>query len=1014
MMTLVEIDNRRLYIQVTPSHRRNFRLTSDAVLGCLRCGRVKGPSTNSERLVRAFPNDATSILIPTTLSRPHECLLSTLKTIDHHYRLGLIPTKLFDEWMSANGTTYQMGNSKACMRLWDEAKQLPVKRVHSDHCNNIMVPANSAVSLVQCKYHSGTYVKISWSRLKRKEDIKCLDEVWKWSSAADQAKTNVSAADLIWHMSSRSWCRSLFDQWSRYFNTNLYNVTVSAMLIHLTGNPSGITVFKYLESNRFCCISVDNYKDIFKTFSVALRRTGHWPDGKKASLDEVTQCAGWELAVGRSMNRSDWVDEQRKRTEAVIPLGSPLIREKTDKTNQEYCVRLKHHLEQIMSELVDRSKRCVSWTEYVEDRQSWCSSGSTGGKKLKLDDSKAIRLNKHAYFETLTKEEMVAWLDQEPCIVATASEKFEMGKARAIYGTQTEDYSIAAYVLDGIEAKLYNVDGVESGLVGHDFIATMIRRCSAVERAGTECTMIDYADFNYQHTLLAQSLVFSTLAEVLGKRGYHSDKVRASLWISNALMNQWCKFPNKGATKLRVTQGMFSGCRGTNFINTLLNVAYFRQAREWTEQQYGLQPIDLHNVHQGDDVWISNKSRLWAMVIFEVMQATGFVFQSAKQMFDVCRGEFLRVVYTQDGCQGYLGRSVGTLIMKPIQGTDVNSPSERAVAVNSQIMILKRRGLTDRGCELVWDAIVPYAARSKLPSGAITIPVSYLNKSYLDGGLDLGYPGTAARPSNTVSSIPVMELGSKVLEEAVPSNMARDWANILSRSIKSSIKYDDLVEALHQANITDSLRSEDRTLSLRKMERRLRTWMGDSDFGTVCRTRGAYDELKIGDTADVTFKRELKELCSNLFRKRTKFKPSLIDTLMRALGTSPFKSVSNAMICTGLKVLPAAEVAILSNADKRIAARGIEVLTTLRTKCGDEVARAALDGWRAGATAFEAEIHPVILSWIQNKSLEATMKTIIAEKMQSGRQVEELIAHDFQRYVRAVIEDGRLVQISKY
>lgn len=71
---------------------------------------------------------------------------------------------------------------------------------------------------------------------------------------------------------------------------------------------------------------------------------------------------------------------------------------------------------------------------------------------------------------------MAAWLDEEPEMVTTVSVKFEMGKARAIYGTQPQDYSISSYVLDGVESKLFNVEEVESGLVGQDFIATMIRR----------------------------------------------------------------------------------------------------------------------------------------------------------------------------------------------------------------------------------------------------------------------------------------------------------------------------------------------------------------------------------------------------------------------------------------------------------------------------------------------------------------------------------------------------------
>lgn len=314
---------------------------------------------------------------------------------------------------------------------------------------------------------------------------------------------------------------------------------------------------------------------------------------------------------------------------------------------------------------------------------------------MKLNNGTSVSMNKHAYFEHLTTEEMTAWLDSEPRVVATASEKYEMSKARAIYGTQPIAYSIASYVLDGIEDRFHNVDGVESGLVDLDYVVAIARRLQNVRKdKRTECTMIDYSNFNYQHTLQAQSLVFELLADSPELIRYQPDKVRACRWVRDALLNQWCKFPGIRRSEKRVSQRMFSGCRGTNYINTKLNVTYYRVAKRWVEEALRVTPINALNIHQGDDVWITNESRLWAIAMYESMSASGLIFQASKQMFDVNQGEFLRVVYTAQGCQGYLARAVGTLIMKPIQNTDVVSPAERANALNSQIIILLRRGFT--------------------------------------------------------------------------------------------------------------------------------------------------------------------------------------------------------------------------------------------------------------------------------------------------------------------------------
>lgn len=1009
------IDGCNYELSVAKKYRRNFRISKSGRLVCLNCERLMKTKDGKSLEVRAVTGDPSTITVPLMYTKPHVCLYSTLKAIDDLKTRKLFHPSLCDEWFSLNGSAYQLGNSSECMKLWEEFNKMKCSRVQSQHYVNIdWSKEQQAVEFGKCRHHKGLYVKILWAKLKNKDDLRILNEVWRWSSDADHAKTNVSAADMIWHMRTRDWCRALYDRWNIMFSTNLYNITACALLIHLVGNPTAIKVFKLLEERKFCCIDLDDYKNVFKALSVAIRRTGYWPDGTDASLDEVTGCASWELAVGRSMNRSDWEEERQKRTEVRIPLGSPLLERKSDDSNNVYCHQLRFILVDIMSELVGRPPNRDSWAEYVENRQSWCSSGSTGGKRFKLSTKENVRLNKHAYFETLQVTEMVEWLESEPMMLATASEKFEMGKARAIYGTQPVDYSIASYVLDNIESRLYNINGVESGLVGQDFIATMIRRCAAVEKEGTECTMIDYADFNYQHTLLAQSIVFDVLADALVRRGYHMDKVRACRWVRDAMMNQKCIFPGPDRTRWNITQGMFSGCRGTNFINTILNTAYFRMAKSWVESELRVEPIDLHNIHQGDDVWISNKSRLWALTTFEVMKATGFIFQPSKQMFDVCRGEFLRVVYTDSGCKGYIGRAIGTLIMKPIQGTDVTSPAERAVALNSQIMILKRRGMTDRACELVWDAIVPYSARSKLPNGALTIPVSYLNKSYLDNGLDLGYPGTAASHSREVKSIPIMELGSAILEQEIPDLMARDWANVLSRSLRSTIKYDDLVKSLHKANVTDSLRNEDRMMSLRALEKRLREWLADLDCGTVQRNRKLYDELKLGDRALGKFPSIVRDLCDNLFGKLTPKEHGLMDTIMRGVGSSPFKSVNNAMIATGKGTVEAAEIALLACTNSMTRTHALEAFNRIRTRCGEEITVHLLHGIRAGATKYECEFHPTVLSWVQEIAMNVTVSRATNEGERKLANLLLKVAADFDEHVRVLRDMAKIVRISQY
>lgn len=79
---------------------------------------------------------------------------------------------------------------------------------------------------------------------------------------------------------------------------------------------------------------------------------------------------------------------------------------------------------------------------------------------------------------------------------------------------------------------------------------------------------------NIQHTPRAQAAIFERLAAAGNKRGYHQDWIDANLWIAKAKYNS--TYSVAGDDKIyNSLQGMFSGTRSTDFINTLLNLCYF-------------------------------------------------------------------------------------------------------------------------------------------------------------------------------------------------------------------------------------------------------------------------------------------------------------------------------------------------------------------------------------------------------------------------------------------------------
>lgn len=59
---------------------------------------------------------------------------------------------------------------------------------------------------------------------------------------------------------------------------------------------------------------------------------------------------------------------------------------------------------------------------------------------------------------------MEGWLTSDAKKHSVASEKFEIGKACAIYGTANIDYAVMGYILIPLELLMHRIEGIENGL----------------------------------------------------------------------------------------------------------------------------------------------------------------------------------------------------------------------------------------------------------------------------------------------------------------------------------------------------------------------------------------------------------------------------------------------------------------------------------------------------------------------------------------------------------------------
>lgn len=956
--------------------------------------------------------DGSGPYIDAMLEFPHRCTFKRLVQVQECYSTHVLSRELFDEWMAVNGGDYLLGIHPTTMKLWEEVKQAAKNRGHSDSPKEGS-GLGQAIQVRRCGTHGRRVFKINWKKVGARKHLKPLNSIWGWSSPADKSKTCVDVASLLYEAKLGD-LTGLVDMMMPYISDQYSNVTAVGLLIHAMGNEAASRVIDIYKKYKACCMSEEQYIDFHKALSVAIRRTSRWEDGSVASVKDITAAASWELAIGRSRNTSDWAAEVHNRCHHNFWLRPGESSQPASKaTNHQYLQRLGTQIKMLIRQLDLCNITWTSWPDFVDRRQEWVSGGSSGGAKLMVN-GKQVRINKHMYFEEIDDKEMYGWIDSEPRIEATGSEKFESGKARAIYGTKPRDYAIMTYVLRKIELILHRMDGIEAGLRGFDEVATVVRRVGLVQQDGVECTMLDYADFNIQHTPAAQTLLFDVLAEELEENGAHPDVIKAARWCALGLSNQWVKFPN-GTEYKKVIQGMFSGVRGTHFINTVLNAAYFLEAAASLEGMLCLTPVNLYHIHQGDDVWITNMSRLWAIALYAYMQSAGFVFQNSKQVFDVSRGEFLRVLYGHDGARGYLARSVATLIIKPLQGVEELGPAEKAGSLNSQINILFRRGLSLPAAKALWRAIIPFFLGVVLPDGGgVSVPLGVAMKPYELGGLDLGWPMTLGRGATTSAPIPVAVSGSPVLEAASNDHMTRAWIRVISQQFGEEFDVNRVSKLVHANNTMDSLRPEDRQHSLRILEKQLKKWIGNIDDRTGTRSAQAFSDWMGRVKIDHIVEREVSALdCA--FANKTGFsKSTQLDVLIAAVSQSPFRDLSTAQRALNIGIVAAAKecLKLSTNIDK--AALAASMISMLESRCSMEVTARVLSGVRGAGSSYESILGPIVLSWCSKVGTDYAIIDAIYKGIQTTGEWDKLHAHWHDRIVGGTVANGRLLKISNY
>lgn len=498
-------------------------------------------------------------------------------------------------------------------------------------------------------------------------------------------------------------------------------------------------------------------REVFKSITTCLRRFHAFPNGRPVDSDFIVKACYFEKVAPRAIYLAPPEIEIQERCTVTRHLRMSKLLDGAweDPAPGQFGWPERDHLVYSLLRkkassagyaLINKHLASQSFKEALETRHQWLASGSAGKMKIEIDGKK-MHARKRAVAETLSIDEIVAYLEQRARQDATASNKLELDRDRLLLAAAFIHYLINSYATCGMEANMSRLPGIEKG------VDTMVQR--AMEYLRQKLTsdeeyhmlMLDYANFNIHHTPEAMQQLFLGLADTAKALHCHVDFIKALNWTAESMLHSYIDFSGVGVTNakpLKAVQGMFSGTRSTDLINSLFNLFYYQIAAEIMAKRWGINLGENYHVHQGDDSFIASKKATSCALLYYTFRAMGCALQPIKQ--DICywNSEFLRVYGMQFGSRGFLWRAVGTLIEKQVQSADTLDPVEAIKALHAQIYVLLRRGMSKEVATLLYEDQLELLSHVRPLPGAIAtckIPRWFIYAPTWRGGLGCPPPG---------------------------------------------------------------------------------------------------------------------------------------------------------------------------------------------------------------------------------------------------------------------------------
>ena len=478
-------------------------------------------------------------------------------------------------------------------------------------------------------------------------------------------------------------------------------------IITLWINTQRDDIWEIMQHFRCHTLPVDLYRKYSKKIDTVIKAMAVNHLGKRLHISELVGQINLGYFGGRVDQKSDVLNEIESRN--VYPDSIKLLQGYNRRDDSWSCYQYIKSFSQQWKEICTEAAQYVTRTkvetvhEYMIRGQQSLSSGHAAGftKEVELQGRQNItmRLNKRQAAESHNLEEMLvnspSWLKHE---TSRLVEKFETGKARALYPSKMINVLAVDYTLGDFERALMRLPDYRGALAGasrfgkiHYIMRLMISHVA---------NCLDYTDYNAQHLICTMSQVYRQMGQTYLSILQDPDNISynrlmdLSIHLAHDLT---VSYPNFDPAVFKTVQGLYSGLRHTGLTNTSQNMTDARVSSQAISDMFGT-PLEMPEMRecQGDDVYRFNKSFLVAAANILYLIATGRELNRYKQLVTIGTTSFLSQMITSSGVYSQINGAISALIISPLESSQAIDPIARFASYQEQLSLLERRGASTK------------------------------------------------------------------------------------------------------------------------------------------------------------------------------------------------------------------------------------------------------------------------------------------------------------------------------